>query len=72
MRKFLFPRIHGLDHDLCIRSIILLYSGCVIDMSHVNCDGRCGLSFHSPLQYLKYIPDFNIIGQGTSLGHSEA
>ena len=22
MRKFLFPGIHGLDHDLCIRFII--------------------------------------------------
>ena len=22
MRKFLFPRIHGPDHDLCIRSML--------------------------------------------------
>ena len=22
MRKLLFPRIHGLDHDLCIKSVI--------------------------------------------------
>ena len=22
MRKFLFSRIHGLDHDLCVRSIV--------------------------------------------------
>ena len=25
MRKFLFPRIHGPDHDLCIRSITELF-----------------------------------------------
>ena len=37
MRKFLFPRIHGPDHDLCIRSIL------VVLLSVVN-DGLCFLN----------------------------
>ena len=48
MRKFPFPRIHGPDHDLCIRSISILI--CAI------------ISYNIGINRLTYLICYNRIG----------